>query len=523
VIQTGAPIVVGVSEGDILAGKYRIEKILGAGGMGVVVAAQHVQLDERVAIKFLLPDVLGNAEAVGRFVREARAAVKIKSEHVARVIDVGTLENGSPYMVMEYLEGGDLGVWLQKQGPLPIEQAVEFILQACEAIAEAHGLGIVHRDLKPANLFCIRRADGLLSVKVLDFGISKVTKMGNSAGEARMTGTKAVFGSPMYMSPEQMLSSRDVDARTDIWAMGSILYELLTGVSPFDGDTLPEVFAKISTQPPPPIRNRRPDTPLELESAILKCLQKDRNNRYSNVAEMGIQLAPFAPKRARSSVERISRVIQNAGLSASALALPPSSGEMDPAPTGHTEVSWGHTAPPATGKRKWMIVGALVAVAALGIAATLFARKTARPGDRAAASNAVPTTVIAQPSASDRAVAETAPAAAPAATAASGTPAVSAAVAAAPAGSGAIVLVPTRESGSASVNATNPPAASAAKTRSEKGSVSVTGASASSSKAAAPKDEARGAKPAEVAAKPNCDPPYTLDSKGREVFKPECD
>src|SRR6476661_1872518 len=163
---------VGIREGDVLAGKYRVDRVLGAGGMGVIVAAYHLKLDERVAIKFLLPDALADAAAVARFEQEARAAVKIKSEHSARVIDVGNLDNGAPYMVMEYLEGGDLAAWLRRKGPLPIEQAVEFALQACEAIAEAHGLGIVHRDLKPANLFVIRRADGLLSVKVLDFGIS---------------------------------------------------------------------------------------------------------------------------------------------------------------------------------------------------------------------------------------------------------------------------------------------------------------------------------------------------------------
>jgi len=293
--------------------------------------------------------------------------------------------------------------------------------------------------------------------------------------------------------------------------MGSILYELLTGVSPFDGDALPEVFAKISTQPPPPIRNRCPDTPPELESVILKCLEKDRNNRYSNVAELGIALAPFAPKRARSSVERISRVIQNAGLSTSALALPPSSGETDPPPTGQTEVSWGHTAPPATGKRKWMIVGALVAVAALGLAATLYARKPAMTGDSASASNAVATTPSAQPSASLQAGA---------ATVAGAATANLAAASAAPANIGAIVLVPSRDNGSAVVNAPNPPAASAAKTKSEKLPVSFARGPASSNQAAL-KGEAHGAKPAKAAAKPNCEH-FELDSKGREVFDSQC-
>ena len=163
--EGGTNEAVGVREGDILSGKYRVERVLGRGGMGVVVAAHHIQLDERVALKFLLPEALGNAEAVARFAREARNAVKIKSEHVARVIDVGTLPNGAPYMVMEYLDGGDLAAWVKQRGALPVEQAIEFVLQACVAVAEAHALGIVHRDLKPANLFCIRRADGQLSSK----------------------------------------------------------------------------------------------------------------------------------------------------------------------------------------------------------------------------------------------------------------------------------------------------------------------------------------------------------------------
>ena len=180
----------GVRQGDILAGKYRVERVLGAGGMGVVVAAHHVQLDKRVAIKFLLPEAMGNAEAVERFAREARAAVKITSEHVARVIDVGTLETGAPYMVMEFLEGHDLAQWVRLRGPLPLDQAVDFVLQACEAIAEAHALGIVHRDLKPANLFIVRGADAMHAVKVLDFGISKAT------GPASSGQTSASRGRP---------------------------------------------------------------------------------------------------------------------------------------------------------------------------------------------------------------------------------------------------------------------------------------------------------------------------------------
>ncbi len=338
-----AEVTDGVRAGDVLAGKYRVEKVLGAGGMGIVVAAHHIQLDEKVAIKLLLPEALANEEAVARFAREARAAVKIKSEHVARVADVGTLDNGAPYMVMEYLEGGDLEAWVQQRGPLEIEQAVEFILQACEALAEAHGLGMVHRDLKPSNLFCIRGTDGLLSIKVLDFGISKLGGLGATGSDMGMTRTTSVMGSPLYMSPEQMKSSRDVDARTDIWAVGIILHELLTGKVPFDGKTLAEVCVKAATQPPPRTRDYRPDVPLGVEEVILKCLQKDRAKRYANVAELAVALAPFGPKRAKASVERISRVIQAAGLSESALALPPSSEATSSSGATGTVGSWGHT------------------------------------------------------------------------------------------------------------------------------------------------------------------------------------
>ena len=334
----------GVREGDVLAGKYRIDKVLGTGGMGVVVAAHHIQLDEKVAIKFLLPQAVANKDTVARFAREARAAVKIKSEHVARVSDVGTLEGGAPYMVMEYLDGGDLSTWLKQRGALPVDQAVEFVLQACEAIAEAHALGIVHRDLKPSNLFVTRRADGSATVKVLDFGISKTS--GIDAAGMDMTSTTAVMGSPLYMSPEQMQSSKDVDARSDIWALGIILYELTTGDSPFQADTMPKLVLGIMSAAPPPLRNKRPDAPPGLEQVILKCLDKDRGKRFQTIGELAVALLDFAPKRAKISVERITGVMRQAGLSGT-FAIPPSSdAEVAPASTG-TKASWGKTSPAA--------------------------------------------------------------------------------------------------------------------------------------------------------------------------------
>jgi serine/threonine-protein kinase len=369
-----AHLVPGVREGDVLAGKYRIDAILGAGGMGVVVAAHHIHLDHRVAIKFLVPGALANAEAVARFAREARAAVKIQSEHVARVSDVGTLENGAPYMVMEYLDGMDLSVWLAQRGSLPISQAVDFLLQAAEAIAEAHSLGIVHRDLKPANLFVIRRPDGSSCVKVLDFGISKAAGLTGPGSGA--TKTAAIMGSPLYMSPEQMHSSKDADGRSDIWAIGIILYELVTTNVPFVADTMPELVLKIVSSPPALLRSKRPDAPPALERIIQKCLEKDRGARFQTVGELATALAPFGSTEARASAARIRALMRQAGLSDSAASAPPSSdpelaGRAEPAKVP-TAAAWGTTAPGKRASRKATFVAAAGAVL---LAGSFFAAK----------------------------------------------------------------------------------------------------------------------------------------------------
>lgn len=213
--------------GELLAGKYRVERLIGEGGMGVVLAARHEGLNTNVAIKLLREQALGHSDIVGRFMREARAAVSLRSEHVARVFDVGTLEDGRPYIVMERLEGKDLGDVIEQDPPLAVSVAVDYVMQACEAIAEAHAAGIIHRDLKPKNLFLTHAVHGRPLVKVLDFGISKVDPS-KSPNEMALTRTTEVIGSPSYMSPEQLRSARNVDARTDIWALGVILYELLT-------------------------------------------------------------------------------------------------------------------------------------------------------------------------------------------------------------------------------------------------------------------------------------------------------
>jgi serine/threonine protein kinase len=294
-----------IQVGDVVAGKYRVDRVLGEGGMGIVVAATHQQLDEKVALKFLRPSVASNPEIVARFVREARAAVKIRSEHVARVLDVGALESGAPYMVMEYLDGQDLAQTLAGRGSLPVSETITYVLQACEAVAEAHSLGTVHRDLKPANLFLARRPNGRPVVKVLDFGISKVA----STGDAALTNASAMMGSPSYMSPEQMVAAGSVDVRADVWALGVVLYELLTGRLPFVAETMPELVGMILQSAHTPITALRPDVPPGLQATIDRCLQKDRNLRHRNVAELAAGLVPFGPPRSDLSLERISHVL----------------------------------------------------------------------------------------------------------------------------------------------------------------------------------------------------------------------
>ncbi len=290
-----------VRPGDRVIGKYLVERVLGEGGMGVVVAAHHETLNQKVAIKFLLPSALGDKNAIERFVREARAAAQIQSEHVARVTDVGLLETGAPYMVMEYLEGHDLAAELESRGALPPEEAADYMLQALEALAEAHAANIIHRDLKPANIFLAQRRDGSRLVKVLDFGISKAL----STGDASLTATSALMGSPLYMAPEQIRDAKSVDVRADIWSLGVILYECLSGEVPFGGDTLSGLLAQIVADPPPPLASVRPDLPESILSIVDRCLEKNRDRRVQDVAELARLLAVIAPATSTRSIGRI--------------------------------------------------------------------------------------------------------------------------------------------------------------------------------------------------------------------------
>jgi serine/threonine-protein kinase len=333
-------LVAELAQDKTFADKYQVESELGFGAAGVVVAARHRVLDQRVAIKFLRSGQ-ESAAAVARFLREARAASRIRNQHVVRIIDASTLATGIPFLVMEYLDGVDLERMLH-QSPkrqLPITDAIDLVLQTCEALAECHCSGIVHRDLKPSNLFCVHGADGLPMIKVLDFGIAK---LGTTTidlewldGDPTVSAPRRVFGSPAYMSPEQFESSTNVDFRTDIWAIGVILYEFITGELPFAESSTPKIWKRVTEDTPRPIRELRLDSPAALAPVVLKCLEKEPSRRYASLAELAKALMPLASLRARDSVARIVRTVEAPGGDTGSLSLPPS-GRTSVAPLAQT-------------------------------------------------------------------------------------------------------------------------------------------------------------------------------------------
>jgi len=397
--------------GDILLGKYRIEKVLGKGGMGIVVAVQHVELGQRYAIKFLLPNVQAHPGAVERFLREARAAARLHSEHVARVHDVGYMENGLPYMVMEYLDGADLQATLYKEGPLSSDLALTYLDQVCDAIAEAHAAGIVHRDLKPANLFLIRRRNGAPCVKVLDFGISKHLEANDGID---LTSTNSTIGSPLYMSPEQISKSKSVDTRSDIWALGVILYELIAGKSPFLASTALEVVSRILQEEPVPIRLVRPDVSERAEGVIAGCLRKRREERFQTIEELQAYLQkgtlPFAqtaeniaetavsPKPSAPSIPSLPSSPSISSVPGISNTPAPSSGATPVVTTGPTPVAFGQTQPlpaPLPRKRTGLVIAATAITVGLGGALFVITNHSNDPKNAAPTSSGIAATATA--------------------------------------------------------------------------------------------------------------------------------
>jgi serine/threonine-protein kinase len=385
-----------VQPGDVLSGKFRVERVLGVGGMGVVVAATHLQLGQLVALKFMLKQALQYPDNIARFEREARAAVRLRSDHVAKVVDVGRLDGddgvaggGPPYMVMEFLDGEDLDVFMREKGPLPVQLAVDFLLQACEAIAEAHALGIVHRDLKPKNLFLTHRLNGEPLVKVLDFGVSKIVGQGD---ELSLTATTQVLGSPSYMSPEQLRASRDVDQRTDIWALGAILYELLTGTVPFPAHTLTQLTAMVISDPPRPIESLRTDLPPELRAIILRCLEKKVDDRYQSVSDLALVLAQFAsPSSSSLATHRVSGGLGTSSSSRLSAIRAPSDRPSIRTPGSNTDVAWDKTELAAP-RRKVLPIAVFVGLAAAIVGAIVFVKLVPHGSSTPAATTMTATT-----------------------------------------------------------------------------------------------------------------------------------
>ncbi len=353
--------------GQVIGGKFRVDRVLGEGGMGTVLAATHLQLDQVVALKVMLATHVADAGLVQRFLREAQASAKLRSEYVCRVSDVGTLDSGAPYIVMELLQGRDLWTMLAQDGPLPTTVAAELLLQACIGLAEAHAHGIVHRDLKSTNLFLTTRPDGTHLVKVLDFGIAKLT----SQLEPALTRTHTVMGSPFYMSPEQMRASRDVDARSDIWALGVILYELVTGTLPWSAEAITELAVKVATEEPTSLAEfGRP----ELDPIMRRCLSKAREGRYADVAELAAALAPLAGPKGPALAEAASRVLGEAGVPrTTVLAGPTPELRLQPTTLGIAVSAIDHAPKPARRSGLWVSLGLLL-VGGIGLAGYLATR-----------------------------------------------------------------------------------------------------------------------------------------------------
>ncbi|HEX8791487.1 MAG TPA: protein kinase [Polyangiaceae bacterium] len=363
--------------GAVILGKYEITRVLGRGGMGVVVAARHRELGELVALKFLQPALAADPASAARFLREARIATRIKNEHVARVYDVGT-DGGAPFIVMEYLTGRDLAAEIRERGPLPVARAVDLLLQACEAIADAHQLGVVHRDLKPANLYVTTGSDGMPFVKVLDFGISKSM----AGGDASVTASAAAVGTPLYMSPEQLAASKHVDARSDVWSLGVILYEMLAGATPFPGDSIGTVAAGVLRGLYTRLPAQRADVAEELDEAVGAALTRDLERRLPGVAAFAKRIAPFGSDAARASLDRIERIAARAapppGADATVAdappsavrdaAVPPATAATTSAPTAQSIGEVREAPPPRSRRRRFVAVAATAALAAASVA-----------------------------------------------------------------------------------------------------------------------------------------------------------
>lgn len=432
--------------GDVIVGKYRIERAIREGGMGAVFAAHHLLLDQKVAVKILLAEAAKEEVSVSRFLFEAQAAAKLKSDHVALVMDAGTLANGLPFLVMELLDGCDLGELLKLQGPLPHTELVDYMLQALAGIARAHAAEIIHRDLKPGNLYLALLPDGTNLIKVLDFGISKSTSADASGRFKSLTG-KQLLGSPAYMSPEQIRNAKTVDPRSDLWSLGVVMYEMLSGVIPFDGDGVGEILAAILDASPVPLHERVRAVPAGLSDVVMSCLKKDRDLRPRDAMALARALAPYGSPRAREALDKISRAQISVATPIGAFRLPEAVGmyggpdvptlapkpapdpvaklgatgaEADPAapPVSRSDADWAKERTHPSARRSRSLRGRLAAAVLLTLASglgvfalTSSSRSASAPGSPPIASPPIATPPIATPSTATPPIATQAPSA----------------------------------------------------------------------------------------------------------------
>lgn len=502
--------------GDRLLGKYLLERVLGEGGMGVVFAARHDLLEQRVAVKLVRPEYMAQRDAVTRFLNEARAAARIENDHVARVLDVGTLDGQLPYMVLEYLDGVDLGQMLRQTGVLPVADAVDYLMETIEGVAHAHAVGIIHRDLKPSNLFLARRQDGTSRVKVLDFGISKSRNLA-SAPHGDVTRTNALLGSPLYMSPEQLRDSKNVDQRSDVWALGVIAYQLLTGKTPFMADNAVALFAAITETDPPSLRAMRQDGAISpaLELAVLRCLKRKPEERFESVTELGAALASHGTARSARALENAERILPRrpaamtddllAGLGKpqpssvarpSVASAPPSMGQAQ------TVDHWAKSAG-TTSSRSRAPIGVAVALMMLALAGLAFFGFRTWQGRKHAAAG---------PSASSLAESAMAPPA--------------------PSSAGSVASASTSSAASSSAPVPSAQALPSAQTSAMPSASAASAPSAKPKVAAVPPAAAVPIpvvtpKPVTIpssapASTKNCSPPFWYDAAGTKHFKPEC-
>jgi eukaryotic-like serine/threonine-protein kinase len=492
--------------GQMLAGKYRVERVLGTGGMGVVVAARHIQLDVPVALKFMTDEALADHALVTRFLREARATARLRGEHVIRVADVGELDSGAPYMVMEHLHGQDLAALLASLGPPPVSSAVEYVIQACEGLDEAHRAGIVHRDIKPSNLFLTRRPNGTPCIKLLDFGISKSVRMLH-ASELHSTSDHAVFGTPLYMAPEQMRAARDVDGRADLWSLGASLYELLSGTAPFPAESIVTLAYRIANEAPPPLCEKRPEIPGGLERIVFRCLERDRDRRFPDARSLAVALEPYRTHAGAAAFREPAEdedmtVIDPPLVEPPAPLLPPDES------LATSSVSWGRSKrPPAFAwRRRQAIVAASVVIGVgLGAAVGLTRREPAAVVRTTATTARAPRVASVTPSANVPEVVSLAPLPEP--NPSEEPPTVSVMD---------LPSVPVRPAFVPVVaSAASAPPAVAPKVDPD-GILSVRPAPAAS-KGVVPRDA-----PTIHTDLANCSPPYYFDEVGLKIFKPEC-